>query len=126
MALQSPTQVYKYTDVLKLHLAYVDAEKQAGYKDFFARLVKVRDELRSDLLQGTVDKFGNTRDNEKRAALMVLERMILFPNAVHRQYEELKRRKDEQDEKSKRKTGIHDGDILNTTSGSKPGRITAY
>ncbi len=65
-----------------------------------------------ELLDGTLDKFGNTRDNEKRAVLVALDRLLAFVPAVHRQFETLDAKKKEQEDKLKERTGIHGDDVL--------------
>jgi hypothetical protein len=81
----------------------------------------MRSSVTSELLAGTLDKFGNSRDSEKRAVLLYLDRLIAFPAHVHRQYTDLTKRKEQQEEKLKRKTGIHGEDMLTSNVAESPG-----
>lgn len=119
-----PIQVSKYADVARLHVLYTEIKKHAAWGDLMARVQRMRADIASELLTGTMDKFGNSRDSEKRAVLVSLDRILAFAPAVHRQYEQLTKKKEEQEEKLKRKSGIHGEDVLQGTSSESPG-ITA-
>jgi hypothetical protein len=71
-----------------------------------------------------LDKFGNSRDNEKRAALHVIDRLLAFPIVLNKQFDELHEKKLKQEERAKVKTGIHGNDVLSTTGESRhPGLV---
>jgi len=86
---------------------------------------RVRKDLVAELLNGAVDKFGNSRDNEKRAALHVIERLLAFPAILNRQYEDLHDKKLKQEDRAQRTTGIHGEDVLNVTGESRYTGFTA-
>lgn len=83
-----------------------------------ARLCRVRTDLTSELLNGVLDKFGNSRDNEKRAALHVIDRVIAFPIALTKQFEDLHAKKLKMEKQAQQKTGIHGEDVLTMTGES--------
>jgi hypothetical protein len=116
-----PTQVSKYADVMRLHTLYAEVETQPAWKDYMARVQHLRASITSELLLGTLDKFGNSRDSEKRAVLDSINRLLAFPPAIHRQYEDLTKRKEQQEEKAAKRSGIHSGDMLQTETYETPG-----
>lgn len=89
-----------------------------------ARVSKMRTDTTSELVSGTLDKFGNSRDGEKRAVLVTLDRILIFSKVVHKQYNELTKKKEEQERKAKVKGGIHGPDVLRQSSPFAPG-VTA-
>jgi hypothetical protein len=122
--LPSPTQVSNYEDVARLHGLYGALGSQPAWTDYVARMRRVRADLTSDLLHGKLDKFGNSRDNEKRAALHVIDRLLAFPIVLNKQFDELHEKKLKQEERAKVKTGIHGNDVLSTTGESRhPGLV---
>jgi hypothetical protein len=86
-------------------------EHNPGWQDYRGRIIKMRDGLRQELLTGTLDKFGNAHDDSKRAALLVLDRMLLLPEIAHTQYEDLLKHKLEQEARAQR-TPIHGEDRM--------------
>lgn len=70
----------------------------------------MRTDITSELLRGSVDKFGKVRDAEKRAVLITLDRLFAFIPTVKAQYEQLKAKKDELAKKMEIRTGIHGRD----------------
>lgn len=114
------TQASKYNDVAHLHSIYTEVARQAAWLDFRARVFKMRTDIVAQLLAGTRDKFGQVRDDEKRAVLHVLDRLLAFPDMVSRQYDDLTKRKDELERKHRR-TSIHSEDVLNMTYEESPG-----
>lgn len=91
---------------------YSDLGHMDGWRDHTARLHKLRREIAGEILQGTLDKFGNSRDNEKRAVLFLLEKLISYPVALAAEFDSLTRKKAEMEEKARIKTGIHNKDRL--------------
>ena len=95
-----------------MHAIYLEMEKTAAWRDFMARVLRMRDDTTSELLCGTVDKFGNSRDSEKRAVLHCLNRLIIFTSAIHKQYDEFLKKKENIEKKAKRHDSIHGDDML--------------
>lgn len=85
----------KFDEVARLHAIYIDLEHSAGWQDLVARLKMLRTSLVSDLVIGTLDKFGNSRDDAKRAALFVIDKVLAIVPSTHKQYEDLLKRKEE-------------------------------
>lgn len=116
-----PTQVSKYSDVARLHAIYSEVEAHPAWKDLMARMHKMRTDIASELLAGTLDKFGNSRDAEKRAVLTSLDRIATFSRSVHTQFEELEKQRKKQEDRLEHKTGIHDRDVLSNRAAETPG-----
>lgn len=105
-----------FDEVARLHGMYMEVEHVIGWADFMSRLKLLRNNLASEILTGTLDKFGNSRDNEKRAALAVLDRIISLPGTIHRQYEDLNKRKEQMEQRSvnAEKDGYYGDDLFKT------------
>ena len=86
----------------------------------------MRSDITSELLHGTLDKFGNSRDGEKRAVLVTLERILSLAPAIHRQYNDLHERKVKQEKRLQQKTGIHDQDMLGNRVTELPGLTAGH
>lgn len=116
--LQSPMKVYNYEDVTRLYVLYRGLDDNPAWKDYTARIVKAREEIKKELYLGSLDKHGNSRDNEKRAILSVLDRLLSFVPLLTSQYDTLTKRKADQEKKLSRRTGIHGQDELNINLGT--------
>jgi hypothetical protein len=77
----------------------------------------MREDISNELLLGSVDKFGQPRDAEKRAVLMYVNRMLSFVPSINRQYDELSKRKEQQEDRAQRKEEIHGTDVISTNAG---------
>ena len=86
-----------------------------------ARVSKMRTDTASELVAGTLDKFGNSRDAEKRAVLVTLDRILIFSKVVHRQYEDLTKKKEAQERKLNEKGSIHGMDMVSSNIAESPG-----
>ncbi len=80
----------------------------------------MRTDTTSELIAGSIDKFGNARDSEKRAVLVTLDRILIFTKVVHKQYDELTKKKEEQERKANVKTGIHGPDMIGNSMAESP------
>lgn len=87
-----------------------------------ARVQRMRSDITSELLRGSVDKFGKVRDAEKRAVLITLDRLCAFIPTIKGQYEQLRAKMLDQERKMEQRTGIHGQDAVTSTStrGSTP------
>lgn len=99
VGLQWVGSVTKFDEVARLHAIYTDMEHGAGWQDMVARLKLLRTSLVSDLVIGTLDKFGNSRDDAKRAALFVIDKILAIVPSTHKQYEDLLKRKEDMERK---------------------------
>lgn len=104
--------VLKFPEAARLDDMYRHVEALDGWRDYTARLKVMRDELVDELMRGTVDKFGKTRDDEKRAVLVYLDRMLIFPRLIHEQYDTLRKRQLEMEEKARNGGNIHMDDVF--------------
>jgi len=83
----------------------------------------MRSDITSELLRGSVDKFGKVRDAEKRAVLITLDRLCSFIPTIKSQYEQLKSKMEQQERKLEQRAGIHGQDTVTSTS---TGRSTPF
>lgn len=104
--------VHNFADVARVHVLYEDLERQDGWKDFMSRLKVMRDQILDELVRGTVDKFGHTRDDEKRAVLAYLDRLFLFPRIIHEQYSTLQAKQQEMAKKATERGDIHANEVF--------------
>lgn len=110
-------KVYNYADVTRLYAMYQDLTRIPAWNDYLARISKAREEIKRELYLGTLDKNGHSRDNEKRAILITLDRLLAFVPLIEAQYITLTKRKQAQEEKFSHRTGIHDQDVLTINTG---------
>jgi len=96
-----------------MHAAYSDVESSKAWQDLMSRLRKLRNDTQQEILNGTLDKFGNTHEDESRAVLFALNRILGFAPAVHEQYEFLRKKMDEMEKRADQAFGLH---------GNEPGR----
>jgi len=94
-----PEQYRTFGQVQRLSVAYRDIENSVAWKDYMARLEAMKKNISTEILLGTLDKFGNNSDDEKRAVLTYLERMLSFVPALHAHRDELAKKKEQMDKK---------------------------
>ena len=117
MDLRKAIQVSSYDDSARLHGLYTSLEKHEGWRDLMARVQRMRSDITSELLCGSVDKFGKVRDAEKRAVLITLDRLLAIVPTAKAQYDLLRSKKMEQEQKFAQKDGIHGMDAVSSTYG---------
>ena len=78
----------KFASIERKHILYSEMERHEAWLDYTHRLSQVKEGLERDLLLGTVDTHGKTHDDEKRAALHVVNVMMEYVPAIHRNYED--------------------------------------
>lgn len=110
--LPSPVHVSDFSSCERLHFHYIEMEATPGWKDFRARILMMHDTLVKEILNGTLDKFGNAHEDSKRAALLVCDRILLLTDVLHRQYHELEQKKQELETRAAQHTGVHAKDDL--------------
>lgn len=107
--LQPPLAAANGKDLQRLYGLYTDIERHEAWKDFMSRLRTMHDTTVQSLVHGTLDKFGNSHDDERRAVLVALERILSYVPAIRKQHEDLVRKLSELEEKAKFR-GIHPKD----------------
>lgn len=119
--LQSPPDPSaNFADVERLEMLYRDLARHEAFKDYMRRIHQVYSQTISQLRHGTLDKHGNQHDDECRAVLVCLERMLSFRPALARTYDSLKKRHDDLMDKAKEKQlGIHGPDRITGNWGSR-------
>lgn len=81
------------------------------------KLVAIRTSIATELLHGTLDKFGKNRDDEKRAVLMVLDTLLGVIPDTHVRYKELRKQKENIEQRSQEKLdSIHGNDVYSPMS----------
>lgn len=78
---------------------YTDVENHPAWHDYLGRMQRIRGDFAQEILTGSLDKWGNSRDNEKRAVLLVLDRLLTFPSTVAQQFVEIDKHRAEQEKK---------------------------
>lgn len=114
--LRPPTPLRKFAEVQAMHLAYEGVKSHSAWIDLMSRVEQYRQLTITQLVNGTLDKFGNEHDDERRAVLLGLERILAFPRMIARDYETLRKRQ-EQLEKRATIDGIHGDDPFNVGGG---------
>lgn len=106
-----------YEQLESLAAGYNDVAKHRAWIDFRHKLAELRQVIISELLRGTLDKFGETRDNEKRAVLLFLDRILAIPYTLQEEYEKLRKRKDEMEKRATNLGDMHDNDLWRPVGG---------
>jgi len=76
---------------------YHEAERTQGMQDYMSMQVKLRDGIVRELLDGTLDKYGNSRDCCKRAVLHYLNVQLGYTKSIHEQFEAAQKVQDKLD-----------------------------
>lgn len=103
-----------FAEIERLHAIYTELERVTGWQDIVGRLKVIRSSLVNDLVVGTLDKFGNTRDDSKRAALFVIDKVLALTPGIHRQYDDLLKRKAQMEQRAQGSSeeGLYGGDAF--------------
>ena len=81
----------KFASIERRHILYAELERHEAWLDFVHRMSQVKEGLERDLLIGTLDANGHGHDDEKRAALNVVNVMLAYVPAIHRDFDDMRR-----------------------------------
>jgi hypothetical protein len=113
----------KFIDIQRLEAWYCDIENTPGWKHFTSRIDMMRKATINDLMHGTLDKHGNSHDDERRAVLTCLERILGFRAVLHEDYEKLKNKQEEMLKRAEEAKGkIHGSDFLASQHSNRFGK----
>jgi hypothetical protein len=79
--------------VLALKNHYDDLKNHPAWQHFVGRLVEIRSEAVKAIVRGDLDRFGNDRTDELRAAYGVIEQILSIPGQIasrHARAEEIR------------------------------------
>ena len=93
--LQHPLPSATQEDLRFILELYGGIEKSAAWQDLTARIGQLRLQTIERLVHGTLDKFGNVQDNECRAVLLALERILSYLPTWRKDYNELMKKHQE-------------------------------
>lgn len=100
-----------------MHAAYIDLEHSEAWKDYMAKLARMRAGISNEILLGTLDRFGKDRSDEKRAVLAFLTSLLTIPANLHNLYHELNSKRIEQERKAAERGPLHGPEWANTDPG---------
>jgi len=75
-------------------------------------IVQLRQGLADELVRGTLDKWGQPHDDEKRTTIFVLDHIILHAPSIHRDYEALLKAREAQLARAGRSQDLHSDDRI--------------
>lgn len=92
---------------------YKELENQPAWRDFVGQIKQTRAALVNQILTpgGTVDKWGKTHEEEKKAILVFIDTLLGHTIGVHGRVEQLEAIKKQQDEQKARAAYVPTGQI---------------
>ena len=79
---------------------YSEVERLPGWQDFMYRIRQMREGIVRELLDGTLDKFGHSNDDSKRAVLHCLSVQLGYARGILEDFEKARKIKDDIDRKA--------------------------
>ena len=76
-----------FASLARSYALYEEVRHLPAWHDYLARMRSLHDTYVNELLTGTLDKYGISRDDEKRAVLHVLRTMLTYPDVVRDTFE---------------------------------------
>jgi uncharacterized protein (DUF3084 family) len=104
---------------------YDQLQSLEGWRDFTARLAAMREDTRQQLYLGTLDKWGQSHDDEKRAVLAFLDAILGFVPSLKEQWQDLKAKADEIEQRAQARGDIHGGE-LSSGLGASPADLDEF
>lgn len=90
---------------------YQEVGGHPAWQDYMARITAMRDDITRELLDGTLDKWGRTNDEGKRAVLFYLNRQLSYVPSITKTFEVATQRKREMDARSAARGLVPQDDI---------------
>lgn len=79
---------------------FAEVERLPGWQDFMYRVRQMREGIVRELLDGSLDKFGKSNDDSKRAVLFFLDAQLSYVPSLLADFEKARKIKDDLDKKA--------------------------
>lgn len=113
-----PLPLSSFSDIQSLEFHYRSIENSEAWLDFIGRINQLHKTTIQQIINGTLDKYGKQHDDEYRAVLLCLDRLLTFRASITAQYDTLKKKQDELIKRANEREDIHTRDIMATAGQS--------